>query len=51
MPGAEDGLDLPGEGAEVLLDRNLRDPRMDPIGDARVLATWVEGLEVFALPI
>lgn len=35
----------------VLLDRNLRDPDAGPIGDARVQATWVEGLEVYARPI
>ncbi len=35
----------------ALLDRNLRDPEAGPIGEARVLATWVEGLEVFARPI
>ena len=35
----------------ALLDRNLRDPGAGPIGEAKVLATWVEGLEVFAQPI
>lgn len=35
----------------TLLDRNLRDPDSGPIGDARVLATWVEGVEVYAHPI
>jgi predicted amidohydrolase YtcJ len=31
----------------TLLDRNLRDPEVGPIGDARVSATWVEGRQVF----
>jgi hypothetical protein len=31
-----------------VLDRNLRDPNAAPIGEARVLATWVEGVEVYA---
>ena len=33
------------------LDRNQRDASADPIGDASVQATWVEGLEVYAKPI
>jgi predicted amidohydrolase YtcJ len=32
----------------ALLDRNLRAPEAGPIGEAAVVATWVEGLEVFA---
>jgi len=32
----------------TLLDRSLRDPDGGPIGDARVIATWVEGVEVYA---
>jgi predicted amidohydrolase YtcJ len=49
---AETGSLEVGKLADLaLLDRNLRGPRTGPIGDAKVLATWVEGLEVFALPI
>jgi predicted amidohydrolase YtcJ len=32
----------------VLLDRNLRAPEAGPIGEATAVATWVEGLQVFA---
>lgn len=35
----------------TLLDRNLRDPGAGPIGEAKVLATWVEGREVYAKPM
>ena len=35
----------------ALLDRNLRAPDAGPIGEATVLGTWVEGLEVYAAPI
>ena len=35
----------------TLLDRNLRDPSGGPIGDAQVLATWVEGVEVYGAGI
>jgi predicted amidohydrolase YtcJ len=35
----------------TLLDRNLRDPHSGPIGEARVLATWLEGVEVYEKPI
>lgn len=31
----------------ALLDRNLRDPDAGPMGDARVLSTWVEGKLVY----
>jgi predicted amidohydrolase YtcJ len=35
----------------TLLDRNLRAPGGGPIGEAKVLATWVEGREVYAKPM
>jgi len=49
---AETGTIEVGKLADLaLLDRNLRDGNAGPIGEASVQATWVEGLEVFALPI
>jgi predicted amidohydrolase YtcJ len=46
---AETGTLEVGKLADLtLLDRNLRDPDAGPIGEARVLATWVEGVEVYA---
>ncbi|MDP9251102.1 MAG: amidohydrolase family protein, partial [Chloroflexota bacterium] len=49
---AETGSIEAGKLADLtLLDRNLRDPNGGPIGDARVLATWVEGVEVYAAAI
>ena len=45
---AETGSIEVGKFADLaLLDRNLRDPGAGPIGDARVLATWVEGRQVY----
>ena len=35
----------------VLLDRNVRAPDAGPIGEASVMATWVEGREVYAKPM
>jgi predicted amidohydrolase YtcJ len=35
----------------VLLDRNLRAPDAGPIGEASVMATWVDGSEVYTGPI
>jgi predicted amidohydrolase YtcJ len=35
----------------VLLDRNLRAPEARPVGEASVIATWVEGREVYTGPI
>jgi hypothetical protein len=32
----------------ALLDRNLRDANAGPIGEAQVVSTWVEGVEVYA---
>jgi predicted amidohydrolase YtcJ len=41
----------PGKLADLtLLDRNLRAPDAGPIGEASVIATWVEGRQVFAKP-
>jgi predicted amidohydrolase YtcJ len=46
---AETGSLEVGKFADLaLLDRNLRDPTAGPIGEARVQATWVEGVEVYA---
>jgi predicted amidohydrolase YtcJ len=46
---AETGTIEVGKLADLaLLDRNLRDPNAGPVGDATVLATWVEGVEVYA---
>ena len=46
---AETGSLEAGKLADLaLLDRNLRDPNGGPIGDSRVIATWVEGVEVYA---
>jgi hypothetical protein len=46
---AETGTIEVGKLADLtLLDRNLRDPDAGPIGDAKVLATWLEGKEVSA---
>jgi predicted amidohydrolase YtcJ len=46
---AETGSLEVGKLADLtLLDRNLRDPTAGPIGEARVLATWVEGVQVYA---
>jgi predicted amidohydrolase YtcJ len=46
---AETGSIEVGKLADLtVLDRNLRDPNAAPIGEARVLATWVEGVEVYA---
>jgi predicted amidohydrolase YtcJ len=45
---AETGTIEIGKLADLtLLDRNLRDASGGPIGEARVLATWVEGVEVY----
>jgi predicted amidohydrolase YtcJ len=42
----------PGKLADLaLLDRNVRAAEAGPIGEASVMATWVEGREVFARPI
>jgi predicted amidohydrolase YtcJ len=47
---AETGTIEIGKLADLtLLDRNLRDADAGPIGDAKVLTTWVEGVGVFAL--
>ncbi|MGH2357620.1 MAG: amidohydrolase [Candidatus Limnocylindria bacterium] len=35
----------------TLLDRNLRDPDTGPIGDAKVVATWLDGAQVYERPI
>jgi len=49
---AETGSIEIGKLADLaLLDRNLRRLDGDPIGEARVQGTWVEGLEVHAAPI
>jgi predicted amidohydrolase YtcJ len=49
---AETGSIEVGKLADLaLLDRNLRAADAAPLGDARVQATWVEGLEVYARPI
>ena len=49
---AETGSLEVGKLADLaLLDRNLRAADAGPIGEARVVGTWVEGLEVFAAPI
>jgi predicted amidohydrolase YtcJ len=46
---AETGTIEAGKLADLaLLDRNLRDADAGPIGEARVRATWVEGVEVFS---
>jgi predicted amidohydrolase YtcJ len=46
---AETGTIEVGKLADLaLLDRKLGDPNAGPIGDARVVATWVEGVEVYA---
>ncbi len=40
-----------GKAADlVVLDRDILDPATGPIGEARVLATWVEGRPVFEDP-
>jgi predicted amidohydrolase YtcJ len=49
---AETGSIEVGKLADLtLLDRHVRDPDAGPIGEARVLATWVEGVEVYAAGI
>ena len=49
---AETGSLAVGKLADLtLLDRNLRDLKGQPVGEARVEGTWVEGLEVHAAPI
>jgi len=49
---AETGSMEVGKLADLaLLDRNLRDPHAGPIGEARVQATWVEGVEVYERPL
>jgi hypothetical protein len=46
---AETGTIEVGKLADLtLLDRNLRDPNAGPMGEAKVRATWVEGVEVYA---
>lgn len=49
---AETGSIEVGKLADLaLLDRNLRSRGAGPLGDARVQATWVEGVEVYTRPI
>jgi hypothetical protein len=49
---AESGSIEVGKLADLaLLDRNLRSRGAGPLGDARVQATWVEGVEVYTRPI
>jgi hypothetical protein len=48
---AETGTLEVGKRADlVILDRNLRDPDAGPIGDARVVATYVDGRPVMIAP-
>jgi predicted amidohydrolase YtcJ len=48
---AETGSLEVGKRADlVILDRNLRDPDAGPIGDARVVATYVDGRPVMIAP-
>jgi predicted amidohydrolase YtcJ len=49
---AETGSIEVGKLADLaLLNRNVREASAGPLGEARVQATWVEGLEVYARPI
>jgi hypothetical protein len=49
---AETGSLEVGKLADLaLLDRNIRAADAGPVGEARVMGTWLEGLEVFAAPI
>ena len=48
---AETGTLEVGKAADlVVLDRDILDPAAGPIGDARVLGTWIEGHAVFEDP-